>query len=182
MSSPLDPALANLFMGHYENKWLESREAKDVLFYKRYVDDIFCIFDSEEMAESFLSFLNSRHPSLSFTIEKETSKQLPFLDILLSNKEQLITSVYKKKTNTGLMTNFFSFTPFKYKVGLLNTLVDRAFKINSTWQGFHKDVENIKHTLLKNEFPLSLINSKIKTYVSKVQSPPGLETEKKKGT
>ena len=34
MGSPLGPALANLFMGYHENKWLNSEESSTVLFYK----------------------------------------------------------------------------------------------------------------------------------------------------
>ena len=40
MGSPLGPALANLFMGYYEQKWLESDRGRIVKFYHRYVDDI----------------------------------------------------------------------------------------------------------------------------------------------
>ena len=34
MESPLGPALANLFMGCHENKWLDTEESSTVLFYK----------------------------------------------------------------------------------------------------------------------------------------------------
>ena len=44
MGSPLGPALANLFMGYYEQKWLESDQGRLVKFYCRYVDDIFLSF------------------------------------------------------------------------------------------------------------------------------------------
>ena len=71
MGSPLGPALANLFMGYHENKWLNSEESSTVLFYKRYVDDIFCLFKCETDAKRFLSFLNRQHPNIKFTIEKE---------------------------------------------------------------------------------------------------------------
>ena len=71
MGSPLGPALANLFMGYHENKWLNSEESSTVLFYKRYVDDIFCLFKRETDAERFLTFLNGQHPNIKFTIEKE---------------------------------------------------------------------------------------------------------------
>ena len=71
MGSPLGPALANLFMGYHENKWLNSEESSTVLFYKQYVDDIFCLFKCETDAKRFLSFLNRQHPNIKFTIEKE---------------------------------------------------------------------------------------------------------------
>ena len=71
MGSPLGSALANLFMGYHENKWLNSEESSTVLFYKRYVDDIFCLFKCETDAKRFLSFLNRQHPNIKFKIEKE---------------------------------------------------------------------------------------------------------------
>ena len=71
IESPLGPALANLFMGYHENKWLNSEESSTVLFYKRYVDDIFCLFKSETDPQRFLTFLNGQHPNIKFTIEKE---------------------------------------------------------------------------------------------------------------
>jgi len=47
MGSPLAPVLANLFMGHHERIWLENYKASSILFYRRYVDDTFCLFDTE---------------------------------------------------------------------------------------------------------------------------------------
>ena len=37
MGSPIDPLLANLFMGHHEKLWLKQYTDSDVLFYRRYV-------------------------------------------------------------------------------------------------------------------------------------------------
>ena len=101
MGSPLGPALANLFMGYHENKWLNSEESSTVLFYKRYVGDIFCLFKCETDADRFLTFLNRQHPNIKFTIEKEKNNQLPFLDILNdSSSNKLVTSVYRKPKYT----------------------------------------------------------------------------------
>ena len=85
--------------------------------------------------------------------------ELPFLDVLIDNNcsHAPITSVYRKKTFTGLLTNYFSFTSYFYKLGLIRTLVDRAYKINSTWVGFHKDIKYLTQILKKNLFPTHLI-------------------------
>ena len=40
---------------------------------------------------------------------------LPFLDILVCSKPNVVTSFYRKPTHTGLLTNLCSFIPFKYK-------------------------------------------------------------------
>ena len=56
MGSPLTPALANLFLGHHENIWLENYNSSLApLYYRRYVDDTFCLFNSEEEADQFFS-------------------------------------------------------------------------------------------------------------------------------
>ena len=60
--------------------------------------------------------------------------------------------VYRKETFTELLTNYFSFTPYSYKVGLIKTIVDRAYKINNTWLGFHDDINKLMD-ILKESFP-----------------------------
>ena len=122
MGSPLGPAFANLFMGYYEQKWLDSDRGRLVKFYRRYVDDIFCLFENEHQIQTFLDFLNIQHPNSNFTIEKEHIKQLPFLDVLYTRSDRLITSVYRKSTFTGLLQNYTSFVPFTYKKGIINLL------------------------------------------------------------
>ena len=53
MGSLLGRALANLFMDYRENKWLNSEESSTVLFYKRYVGDIFSLFNVKQMPNVF---------------------------------------------------------------------------------------------------------------------------------
>ena len=47
MGSPLGPILANLFMGFHEKRWLDQFQFCQVLLYRRYVDDIICLFKSK---------------------------------------------------------------------------------------------------------------------------------------
>ena len=155
-------------MDYNEDKWLQSDEGRHVLFYQRYVDDIFCVFKNETQANIFLEFLNTRHNNIKFTIEKEIYKKLPFLDILVDkSNDKIHTSIYRKKTYTGLLLNFNSFTPWSYKKGLLKTLIDRTFRINNTWLGFHNDISKLKNILLKNEYPLKQIDTHIRKYLHK---------------
>ena len=72
MGSPLAPVLANLFMGNHEKLWLEKFQGSEMLFYRRYlVDDTFCLFHSEHDAIMFFDYINSRHPNIRFTMEKD---------------------------------------------------------------------------------------------------------------
>ena len=77
-------------------------------------------------------------------MEKEAYHKLPFLDVLVENNNpnSFLTRGYSKKTFIGLLTSYFSFTSYSFKVGLIRTLVDRAYKINNTWLGLHEDITN----------------------------------------
>ena len=54
MGSPLRPALANIFVCSFENKWLKDcPHCLKPVFYRRYVDDIFVLFSFLDQAEKF---------------------------------------------------------------------------------------------------------------------------------
>ena len=172
MDSSLAPVLANLFLGHHERLWLNTYKGPPVHLYRRYVDDTFCLFNIEHEALLFLQYLNSQHENIRFTMGKEFNRTLAFLDVCINNKDPscLITSVYHKKTFTGLLTNFFSFTSFSYKLGLIRTLLDRAYKINNTPLAFNEDAKKLSYTLKRNQFPEHLINKIIKAYLDRVNN------------
>ena len=118
-------------------------------------------------------------------MEKEIDKKIPFLDVLIDNSQPRtrITRVYRKKTFTGLLTNYFSFTPFSYKRGLIRTLADRTYKTNNTWEGFNEDIRKLLLILRKNLFPSHIVERVIRQYITKTQtlsniraSPPSNST------
>ena len=78
-------------------------------FYKRYVHDIFAVFDNKEDSSSFLEYLNTKHQNITFTKEFNVDGKLPFLDVLVDNNNTFPTSVYHKPTFTGLLTNCSEF-------------------------------------------------------------------------
>ena len=169
MGSPLAPVLANLFLGHHENIWFNKCQGPSFHFYRRYVDDTFCLFSTEHDAISVFDFLNSQYPNINFTMEKETNKVLAFLGICNNSKDPscLLTSVNRKAIFTRLFTNFIGFTSFSYKIGLIRTLVERVYKIITSVAKFNDDVKELYYILKKNQYPKSLINKKVKSYLEK---------------
>ena len=59
MGSPLVPTLANVFMYHFENIWLENCPAHfKVIVYRRFVDDTFLLFQTKDHVGKFKNYLN----------------------------------------------------------------------------------------------------------------------------
>ena len=104
-------------------------------------------------------------------METEVNKVIPFLDVLIDNRSNILnTTTYHKLTYSGLLLNFDSFTSRFYKMSLTKCLIDCAYKINNAWASFHNDVTKIKETLKCNSFPPFLIDKITKPYLNKVHS------------
>nr|VZI46882.1 unnamed protein product [Spirometra erinaceieuropaei] len=58
-----------------------------LVFYRRYMDDIFCLTDGTTDTEELVQKFNNAHPSLEFTAETEADNELAFLDVLLHRQE-----------------------------------------------------------------------------------------------
>ena len=152
-------------MGFYKKKLLQEFDKGKVLMYKCCVDDIFCRFGNEIDEENVFEFLNCSHKNIKFTIEKESNKFLSFLEILVKNEgNRFSTSFYRKKTSIGLFTQFHSFTPMSYKIGLIRCLIHRAFKISSSYIIFHNELEKIKILLHKTCIIKALLIIKLKPF------------------
>jgi hypothetical protein len=168
-------------MGHHENNWLKTYKGAAPTIYKRFVDDIFCLFNQEQDAKLFLEYLNKQHPNIKFTDEPEKNGSLPFLDVTIEKREGggFDTCIYHKPSYTGLLTNFLSFIPTSYKLALVKTLVHRTYNICSNWKKFQIDIDNLKHTLQRNKFPLKFIDNVIKKYINNIYEKGEDEKPKK---
>ena len=61
----LGPILANILLSHHEENWLNKCPIKFKLsFHRRYVDDVFVLFESLESIHLFREYLSSKHHKL----------------------------------------------------------------------------------------------------------------------
>ena len=87
MGSPLGPSLANAFLSYHEKNLLNScPQGFKPVFYRRYVDDIFVLFYSNDHLKYFQEFLNSCQINMSFSMETERQNKFSFLDIEVIRK------------------------------------------------------------------------------------------------
>lgn len=166
MGSPLGPLFANVFMAHFENKNMDMLKQLGVKQWWRYVDDVFASIESKEKAASILAFLNEQHPNIRFTIEHESNNRLPFLDTLVVRRANFYkTTIYRKKTFTGVYLNWTSRTARRYKIGLIRCLAERIWRIVSEDEERMAEIEKLKTILTRNEYPAEIIERSIDSFL-----------------
>ena len=129
-------------------------------YYKSYVDDIFCLFETEQLANQLKKYLNSRHKSMNFSLEKGENSGLSFCFVKIITKETFTTLLYKEATYSGLYVNCKSHVPETYKKGLIFCLLFTFY-----WELIHEEICKLKCILLKNKYPLDFINLCISVFL-----------------
>ena len=67
--------------------------------------------------------MNTCHPKMKFTFEKDKNNCFNFLDVKVIREDNVFTtSVYRKLSFSDVYTHFDSFMPLNYKFSLASTL------------------------------------------------------------
>ena len=142
MGSPPAPHLANGWMSTHDDKIAQGSK-----MYFRYMDDIIRDIKKAKIQEK-LDEINSMHPSLKFTIERQQEGSIPFLDMLIMNNHGKLSSTrYKKTRDTGMIMNFHALAPKRYKRSVVSGFVHRIHRASSSWENIHTSLEKGKRIL-----------------------------------
>ena len=134
-------------------------------FYRMYIDDTFALVPNLAAATDFLSVLNDAHPAIQFTMETATNNSLPFVGMVTTKTDNHFnTSVYRKKTNKGLLLHYQSHVDNRYKRSLMRTMLDRAKCLSSSPDLFSKECQDLKTIFLKLKYPEKLIDCTFKRF------------------
>ena len=153
-------------MANFERKYELELKNLGVNVWLRYVDDIFANLVDESSAEQILTFLNEKHPNIKFTIEHENNKKLPFLDTQVYRKDLTYhTTIFRKKTFTGVYLNWTSLTARRYKLSLIYCLLDRIWRVCSETNERDNEINKLKTILKKNEYPDHIIDQEINRFL-----------------
>ena len=89
--------------------------------------------------------MNSKHKNKKFTFETEDANNFSFLDVKITRQnKRFVTSIFHKATFSGVFTTYDSFISDTYKIGLVHTLLFWFFKICSSMENFHIEVELLR--------------------------------------
>ena len=170
MGSPLGLIVADIFLCHHKTTWLKScPKSLKTVYYKRYVYDIFALFEKPEQVSRFVKYMNKRHKNIKFSFETEKDNSFSFLDVkICREKDKFTTSVFRKDTFSGVCTNFSSFVALQDKFDLVCKLLHKSFTIVSDFSKFHFEVETLKKTLHKNAYPTKFVDKYTAKFVNNI--------------
>ena len=163
MGSKLSPLLANLFMSDFEDDAQKEKYFPRV--WKRYVDDIFAPV-KERYLDQTLEMLNSRHSSIKFTVEREENGKLPFLDLLITRKEDrtLKFGIYRKPTSTDRYITSDSNHFGGQKQAAFHSMAHRLYNIPMENAEFAEEKEHIHKAAEVNGYEEGFVNKILQTH------------------
>ena len=180
MGSPPAPMLANGWLSTYDPVIKGNAS-----LYSRYMDDVLRNIKRDAINATLLQ-INSLHPSLKFTIEKEAEDgSIAFLDMkIIHEGKNLVSTWYTKPTDTNLIMNFYALAPTNYKRSVVSGMLHRIFRLCSSYHTLHESLQKAKDILRKNQYPESFVDPIFKNTLNKclqnaVQQMEDEEEEKK---
>ena len=115
---------------------------------------------------------NSKHRNIKFTCETEDSNNFSFWDVKITRQNRrFVTSIFRKATFSGLFTNYDSFISDTYKLGLVHTLLFLFFKLCSSMENFHIEVELLKSIFKCSNYPVNAMDQCVKKFLDKLYVP-----------
>lgn len=167
MGSPVSSIAANIVMENIEKRIFQNNSG--IRHWKRFVDDVWAVIQQDKIDET-LDILNSIEPSIKFTVEKELSDSIPFLDVKVKRLDNgtFGSSVYYKKTHTNRYLDFNSNHAFSHKASVVRSLYERAVAFSSNDVDKNNEINNINQVLFKNNYPkkfISKISNRINTTI-----------------
>ena len=164
MGAKMAVAFANIFMSAVETEII-SESSNIPLEWKRYIDDVFSLWDTKrEEIDLFILDANRHHPTIKFTAEV-SEKEINFLDTTVFKGERFnkdyvfdIETHFKPTETTFQYTHFSSCHAPSVRKGFIKGEVLGLFRTNSSKSLFEKNIRDFKSRLRARGYPDVLVN------------------------
>ena len=161
MGGKMSPALSNIFLNILETTIIQKFiDQKSLVFYVRYVDDIFIIV-RKRMINSILVQLNNFDENLGFTLDKMGNNSIKYLDTLVVLENDKLKLQQFQKSESVIMNYKKAVAPLQYKNSCLSGEIFRANNCTSDSNSLELALKYLKQKFINNDYPERLINNKI---------------------
>ncbi|XP_067121280.1 uncharacterized protein [Centruroides vittatus] len=164
MGSLVSGILCELVIRKMEKKVLYDFK-KDVLYFKRYVDDVLIVWRNNSMIGKFVERVNNNNDGLKLKMEQKSSLAIHFLDINIVFKEgHFSTNVYVKPTHSPLYIPSHSNDPYHYKLAAFRALIRRAYTYCDNVINRNKEIDRITQVAESLGYKKGTIAGLVKKY------------------
>ena len=182
MGSPISNTIAEIYLQFFEELFIKHwMEGGDILYCKRYVDDILIIFDQNKINEnSVMNHMNDIHKHLAFKITEEENNNINYLELSIPrHNNNLRLGIYRKPAQTDVTIHFTSSHPFEQKLAAFIFYVNRMLTLPITEQAKQQEWNTIFIIATNNRFPLHIIHNLRNKLITKTQQILTTQTHQK---
>jgi len=160
MGSPLSGYLAEIYIQEIEETnvkhWLESKE---IIYYKRYVDDIFILYNKSKTNEiQICNKINKINKHLQTKINTEKEEKIQFLDLTISRKKHnIFIDIYRKPTETDTTINYHSNHPLEQKMSAYRYHINRLNTLPINTEEKKKEEDKLESMAINNNYPMDTV-------------------------
>ena len=135
MGTRVAPTYANLFMAHFEEKYIYSNSKPRIWF--RFTDDIWGIYSGDKISfDNFVQRINSVHSAIKFSGEFSNS-EVDFLDVTTYRKgDKILSRLFCKPTDSHSYLEFNSCHPPQNKNSIPYSQFLRIRRDCTEWEDF----------------------------------------------
>ena len=163
MGTKMGPSFACLFVGYIEELAFSQYKGETPALFRRFIDDILGVSTcSKDSLQTFINFLSTFHPSLSFT-HNISDTSLPFLDISVTISPEpdhptLTTSIFYKETDSHSYLLYTSSHPQPCKDSIPHSQFQRLRRICSEDQDFENQAQKMVDFFRARQYPEDLVH------------------------
>jgi hypothetical protein len=159
MVSPISSTLAKIYLRYLEEKYMKHcLEHKDIIYYRRYVDDLLIIFNQSRInVDQILNFNDHIDDHLEFKISS-VNNTLPNLDLSITrNDNNIELNIYRKPSYTDIMIHYTSNHPYIHKLAAFIFYINRMITIPITHHASSQEWHKILKMAQNNGFPKQIV-------------------------
>ena len=157
--SPISRTIAEIYLKYLEEKYIKHcLEHKDILYYRRYVDDLLIYDQNEISADKIHNFINHIGIHLEFKTSEEINNTLSFIDLSISRNNNIELEIFIKPTYTDIMIHYTSNHPQTHKLAAFIFYINRIISMPITRQATNREWHELLTMARNNGVPEHIIH------------------------
>jgi hypothetical protein len=157
LGSPISSIIAEIFLQNFEDEHIKQLlDTKDIIFYRRYADDILIIYDNQRIQPDRINTsINKIYKDINFNQAYENNEGIiSFLDLnIIRRQSNLEIDIFRKPTTTNTTINFLSNHPIEHRVAAFRYDITRMHSLPLTPERKQKEWTYIQQIAQCNKFP-----------------------------